>query len=154
MTTVLSSCRLQWQLPLMAWIIISHYKFFTKNVWFLFVRSVTFLQWNSKGLEKCVRHNEVSLYQVSFSYYTQLSLNGHLYKTYICVKRTPRVGPCLSLSPLFDSLYNKTDISLRRTLSTGPRGVRLSESWLYFIITGALRQSFVISRTSLHRGWL
>ena len=31
------------------------------------------------------------------------SFNGHLYKTDISVKRTLRVGPCLSLLPLFDS---------------------------------------------------
>ena len=36
--------------------------------------------------------------------YSGLSLNGHLYKTNIFVKRTPRVGPCLSLLPSFDSL--------------------------------------------------
>ena len=36
--------------------------------------------------------------------YSQLSLNGHIYKTDTSVKRTPRVGPCLSLLPLFDSL--------------------------------------------------
>ena len=36
--------------------------------------------------------------------YSRLSLNGHLYKTDISVKRTLRVGPCLSLLPLFDSL--------------------------------------------------
>ena len=36
--------------------------------------------------------------------YSQLSLKGHLYKTDTSVKRTPRVGPCLSLLPLFDSL--------------------------------------------------
>ena len=29
------------------------------------------------------------------------SLNGHLYKTDTSLKRTPRVGPCLSLLPLF-----------------------------------------------------
>ena len=33
-----------------------------------------------------------------------LSLNGHLYKTDASLKRTPRVGPCLCLLPLFDSL--------------------------------------------------
>ena len=33
---------------------------------------------------------------------------------------------------IYLTLY-KTDISLRRTLTTGPRGVRLSESWLYFL---------------------
>ena len=32
------------------------------------------------------------------------SLNGHLYKTDTSVKRTFRVGHCLSLLPLFDSL--------------------------------------------------
>ena len=36
--------------------------------------------------------------------YGRLSLNGHLYKTDTSVKRTPRVGPCLSLLLLFDSL--------------------------------------------------
>ena len=30
--------------------------------------------------------------------------NGHRYKTDTSVKGTPRVGPCLSLFPLFDSL--------------------------------------------------
>ena len=69
MTTILGSCRLQWELPLIASIIISHYKFFTKNVWLLFVRNVTFLQRNFKGLEKCVRYNEVLLYRGLFSYY-------------------------------------------------------------------------------------
>ena len=34
----------------------------------------------------------------------RLSLNGHLYKRDTSVKRTPRVGPCLSLLLLFDSL--------------------------------------------------
>ena len=37
-------------------------------------------------------------------YYSRLSPNGHLYKTDTSVKRTPRVGPCFSLLPLFDSL--------------------------------------------------
>ena len=36
--------------------------------------------------------------------YSRLSLNGHLYKTDTSVKRTPRVGPCLCLFPLFDSI--------------------------------------------------
>ena len=36
--------------------------------------------------------------------YSGLSLNGHLYKTDTPVKRTPRVGPCLSLLPLFGFL--------------------------------------------------
>ena len=36
--------------------------------------------------------------------YSRLSLNGHLYKTDTSIKRTPRVGPCRSLLPLFDSL--------------------------------------------------
>ena len=36
--------------------------------------------------------------------YSRLSLNGHLYKTDTSVKRTPRVGPCPCLFPLFDSL--------------------------------------------------
>ena len=36
--------------------------------------------------------------------YSRLSLNGHLYKTETSVKLTPRVGSCLSLLLLFDSL--------------------------------------------------
>ena len=32
------------------------------------------------------------------------SLNGHLYKMGTFVKRTPRVGPCLSLLHLLNSL--------------------------------------------------
>ena len=38
------------------------------------------------------------------SNYSRLSLNRHLYKTDTSVKRTPRVGPCLCLFPLFVSL--------------------------------------------------
>ena len=36
--------------------------------------------------------------------YNQLSLNGHLYKMDTSVKRTLKVGSCLFLLPLFDSL--------------------------------------------------
>ena len=36
--------------------------------------------------------------------YSRLSLNRHLYKTDTSVKQTLRVGPCLSLLPLFDFL--------------------------------------------------
>ena len=56
--------------------------------------------------------------------YSQLSLNGHLCKMDTSVK--------LELVPAF--LYSfyltlyKTDTSLRRTLSAGPKGVRLRES--------------------------
>ena len=39
-----------------------------------------------------------------YKYYSRLSLNGHLYKTDTLAKWTPRVGPCLSLLPLLDSL--------------------------------------------------
>ena len=45
-----------------------------------------------------------TLFDRGKGYYSRLSLNGHLYKTDTSVKRTPRVGPCLSLLPLFDSL--------------------------------------------------
>ena len=45
------------------------------------------------------------------------------------IRRTPRVGPCLALLPLFDSL--EEEISLRRTLTAGPKGVLLRGSWLY-----------------------
>ena len=40
----------------------------------------------------------------SFFVYSRLSLIGHLYKMDTSVKRTLRVGPCLSFLPLFDSL--------------------------------------------------
>ena len=60
-------------------------------------------------------------------WYSRLSLNGHLYKTNTSLKRTPRVGPCLSFYFLYLTLY-KTDISLRRTLTAGPKGVRLRRS--------------------------
>ena len=39
-----------------------------------------------------------------YEYYSRFSLNGHLYKIDTLVKWTPRVGPCLSLLPLVDSL--------------------------------------------------
>ena len=49
--------------------------------------------------------------------YSRLSLNGHLYKTDTSLKRTPKVGPCLSLLLLFDSLQDghlsKTDTYCR-----------------------------------------
>ena len=35
---------------------------------------------------------------------SQFSLNGHLYKMNTLLKRIPRVGPCLSLVLLVDSL--------------------------------------------------
>ena len=44
------------------------------------------------------------LYDTGLVQYSQLSLNGHLYKTDTSIKPTPRVGPCLSLLPLFDFL--------------------------------------------------
>ena len=54
--------------------------------------------------------------------YSWLSVNWHLYKTNISVKRTPRVGPCLSWLHLFDG----------RTLTAGTKGVpRLRESGLF-----------------------
>lgn len=54
-----------------------------------------------------------------------LSHNGHLFKTETSVKRTPRVGPRLSLFPLFD-------ITLRRDTYCGdPKGFRIRKSWLY-----------------------
>ena len=50
---------------------------------------------------------------LKYKEYSQLSLNGHLYKTDTSVKRTPRVSPCFSLIPLFnslqDGLLSKTD---------------------------------------------
>ena len=41
---------------------------------------------------------------ISYQKYSRPSLNGHLYKTDTSVKRTPRVGPCLSQLPIFDFL--------------------------------------------------
>ena len=58
--------------------------------------------------------------------YNRLSLNGHLYKTDTSLKRTPRVGPCLSLLPLFDSLQDghlpKTDTYCRSQRGPSQRG--------------------------------
>ena len=58
-------------------------------------------------LSKC----EVNMVEYHCS---QFSLNGHLYKTDTLLKWTARVGPCLSLVPLVDSLKDghltKTDI--------------------------------------------
>ena len=73
-----------------------------------------------------VAHTTVSKNSLCHSStYSRLSLNRHLYKMVTSVKRTLRVGPCLSLL-LYLTLY-KTDISLRQTLA-GPKGVRLRES--------------------------
>ena len=69
-------------------------------------------------MAKYVPHNEVSLYRGSVPYFILFTFtgaktelvkpfvihNGHLYKTNTSVKRTPRVGPCLSFLPLFNSL--------------------------------------------------
>ena len=38
--------------------------------------------------------------------YSRLFRDGPLYKTNLSVKRTSRIGPCLSLLPLFDSLWD------------------------------------------------
>ena len=52
-----------------------------------------------------VAHTTVSKNSLCHSStYSRLSPNRHLYKTSTSVKRTLRVGPCLSLLPLFDSL--------------------------------------------------
>ena len=52
-------------------------------------------------------------------------------------ERTPPQNGHLDLVPVFlYSLYltlYKTDISLRRTLTAGPKGVRLRGSWLYSV---------------------
>ena len=50
------------------------------------------------GILKCV------CLGLSRKAYSRLSIKGHLYKTDTSVKGTLRVGPCLSLLPLFDSL--------------------------------------------------
>ena len=70
-------------------------------------------------------HAPHSVVTVQLFWYNRLSLDGHLYKTDTSVKRTPRVGPCLSLLQSFIWLF------IRRTLIAGPKGVRLRWSWLY-----------------------
>ena len=63
-----------------------------KNIFFLFPKSIFVIK--SVGLINLLHYNIYSL----------LSLNGHLYKTNTSVKQTLRVGPSLSLHPLFDPL--------------------------------------------------
>ena len=55
---------------------------------------------------KCIGLNPSYIYVLisSLCNYSRLSPSGHLYKTDTSVKWTPRVGPFLSLLPLFDSL--------------------------------------------------
>ena len=70
---------------------------------------------------------------------SELSLYVHLYKTDTSVKRTPRVGPCLSLHPLFDSLWDghlsKTNtygafhlVKISRISSSAVNGTRFGSS--------------------------
>ena len=79
----------------------------------------------------------------AYEFYSRLSLNGHLCKTDTSLKRTPTVGPCLSLLPLFDSLkdghLSKTDTYCRsqrcpskRELTVLPFQLRLSRQWRQF----------------------
>ena len=57
---------------------------------------------------------------------SRLSLHGHLYKTDTSVKRTPRVGPCLSLLPSFDSLLGYLFKNLKLVFTQPPpRGFSL-----------------------------
>ena len=56
---------------------------------------------------KCSKFTGILKYvclRLSRQGHSRLSINGHLYKTDTSVKWTHRVGPCLSLLPLFDSL--------------------------------------------------
>ena len=55
-------------------------------------------QWNYQFLETIAGFIVYNPYK----YCSRLSLNENLYKTDTLVKWTPRVGPCLSLLPLFD----------------------------------------------------
>ena len=71
-----------------------------------------------KGARKKINNGRFYARDVKVVDDSQLSVNGHLelvpaflyslyltlYKTDTSVKWTPRVGPCLSLLPLFDSL--------------------------------------------------
>ena len=77
--------------------------------------SWAWLQKNMNG----VRARLFFLLCTMWSFYSWLSLNGHL-------ELVPAFLYCL-----YSTLY-KTDISLRWTLSTGPKGVCLWERWLYF----------------------
>ena len=45
-------------------------------------------------------------------YYSQLSLNGHLYKTDTSMRRTPGVGPC---APFFSHQFTVSKLSISRT---------------------------------------
>ena len=60
-----------------------------------------------------VRANHIIVTALVYLEYSWLSLNGHLYKMDTSVKRTLRIGPCLSLLLLLDSLLDghlfKTD---------------------------------------------
>ena len=58
--------------------------------------------------------------------YSRLSLNGHLYKTDTSLNGHLELVPAFLYS-LYLTLY-KTDISLRRTLTAGPKGVPLRGS--------------------------
>ena len=65
--------------------------------------------------------------------YSRLSLNGHL-----------ELVPAFLYS--FHLTLYKTNTSLRRTLSAGPKGVRLRESWLYLNKKGQTTRT--LSRTT------
>ena len=68
------------------------------------IKRVTKLEVSSCSRAKQRQRNVQKRYAARAKLLCRLSLNGHLYKRDTSVKRTPRVGPCLSLLLLFDSL--------------------------------------------------
>ena len=57
-----------------------------------------------RGRSKKIVNKRITLYMKMKQLFSWLSLTGHLYRTNTLVKQTPRVGPCHSSLPLFDSL--------------------------------------------------
>ena len=57
-----------------------------------------------KASSLSLKDDDVVLLRKRSQLYSLIFLNGHVYKTDTSVKRTLRVGPYLSLLPLFDSL--------------------------------------------------
>ena len=89
------------------------------------ITTVNLLYNDAKRTKNMEQHFGKKLHQVTCAENWTSLLIGHFYKTDTSVKRPPRVGPCLSILP-FLTLY-KT-ITLRRTLITGSKGVRLNIS--------------------------
>ena len=62
-------------------------------------------EWKQTGcFSHTISQGDIPIFRRTEPKYSQLSLNGHLYKTDTSLKQTPTVGPCLSFLLLFDSL--------------------------------------------------